>query len=49
MKVGMAKIIKQLKAVKRKEGLTLSLSLISFLLADFCFSKNTINRLILVD
>lgn len=39
MKVGMAKIIKQLKAVKRKEGLTLSLSLISFFIGRFLLFK----------
>nr|DAN80378.1 MAG TPA: protein of unknown function (DUF4760) [Caudoviricetes sp.] len=39
MKVGMAKIIKQLKAVKRKEGLTLSLSLISFFIGGFLLFK----------
>ncbi|NYA48677.1 MULTISPECIES: hypothetical protein [Haemophilus] len=35
----MAKIIKQLKAVKRKEGLTLSLSLISFFIGGFLLFK----------
>ena len=35
----MAKIIKQLKAVKRKEGLTLSLSLISFFIGRFLLFK----------
>ena len=35
----MAKIIKMLKAIKRKEGLALSLSLISLFIAGFLLFK----------